>query len=119
MPTIARFMDISIPVEVAREVDGVPLTGKLSLVNPVIDFNGEKATLRWKAKEKPGQVNIWISTTNNFKTGGKDEYQLVKQVRLRSQKADIDLGKFPSGFYKIVIEGKNNLAGRWIITDKK
>ena len=58
-------------------------------------------------------------TTNNFKNGGKDEYRLVKQARLRSQKAVIDLGKFPSNFYKIVVEGKNNLAGRWIITAKK
>ena len=38
--------------------------------------------------------------TNNFKTGGKDEYHLLKEVPLRSQQAIIDLKNFPSTFYK-------------------
>jgi hypothetical protein len=119
MPTIARFMGITIPSSIAREVDGVPLSGKLSIVGPSIDYKDGKATIRWKAKEKTGNVKIWVATTNNFKTGGKDEYYEVKEVPVQSQQAIIDLAKYPSAFYKIVLEGKNNLVNRWIVTAPK
>jgi len=119
MPTIARFMGVNIPIAIAREVDGVPLTGKLSLVDPLIDYKNEKATIRWKAKEKTGKVKIWVATTNTFKTGGKDEYHLLKEVPVGAQQAVIDLKKMPSSFYKIVLEGKNNSVSRWIITEPK
>ena len=119
MPTIARFMGINIPSAIAREVDGVPLTGKLSLLFSSVDYKNEKATIRWKAREKTGTVKIWVAATNNYKTGGKDKYHLLKEVPIGSQQAVVDLKKFPSSFYKIVIEGKNNSMGRWIITEAK
>jgi hypothetical protein len=119
MPSIARFMNIKIPSGVAKEVDGVPLTGMLSLVHPSVDYKNEKATIRWKAKEKTGKVKIWVATSNNYKTGGKDEYHLLKEVPLVSQQAVVDLKKFPSSFYKIVIEGKNNSISRWVMTETK
>ena len=117
MPTIARFMGINIPPTIAKEVDGIPLTGKLSLANLSVVYKNEKATIRWNAREKTGKVKIWVATTNNFKTGGKDEYYLLKEVPLGLQQAVIDLKKFPSTFYKIVVEAKNNSLGRWIITE--
>ena len=49
MPTIARFMKISIPLDIAREVDGVPLIGRLSLVEPSVNFNKQQMTIHWKA----------------------------------------------------------------------
>jgi predicted AlkP superfamily pyrophosphatase or phosphodiesterase len=119
MPTIARFMNIKIPSDAAKEVDGVPLTGMLSLVHPSVDYKNGKATIRWKAKEKTGKVKIWVATSNNYKTGGKDEYHLLKEVPLVSQQAVVDLKKFPSSFYKIVVEGKNNFVNRWIIAETK
>lgn len=119
MPTIARFMNITIPSAIAKEVDGVPLTGKLSLVDPSVDYKNGKATIHWKAKEKTGTVKIWATATNNFKSGGKDEYRLLKEVPLQSQQAVVGLEKFPSSFYKIVLESKNNLVGRWVITEPK
>ena len=119
MPTIARFMGINIRISIAREIDGVPLTGNLSMANLSIVYKNGKATLSWKAIEKKGKVKIWAAVTNNYKTGGKDEYHLLKEVPLYSQKTDIDLKKIPSSFYKIVVEGKNNSLCRWIITEAK
>lgn len=119
MPTIARFMDIRIPPDMAKEVDGVPLIGKLSLTNPSVDYKNGKATIRWAAKEKTGKAKIWVAANNNYKTGGKDEYHLLKEVPLTAQQVVVDLKKFPSSFYKVVVEGENNSAGRWIITGAK
>jgi|SRR5436190_2591143 len=119
MPTIARFMEINIPLDIAREVDGMPLTGTLSVVEPSIDPGNQQAKIRWKAGSKTGNLKIWIATTNNFKTGGRDEYQLVKEIPLESQQAVIDLKNHSSTFYKIVLEADNNSVNRWIITEAK
>jgi predicted AlkP superfamily pyrophosphatase or phosphodiesterase len=119
MPTIARFMEINIPLDIAREVDGVPLIGTLSVLEPAVDPGKQQAKIRWKAGSKKGNLKIWITTTNNFKTGGKDEYQLVKEIPLESNQAVIDLKNHPSTFYKIVLEADNNSVNRWIITEAK
>jgi len=119
MPTIARFMDISIPLEAQREVDGVPITGKLSLANPTIEYKNGQAIIQWKAVEKNGDLKIWAATTNNYKTGGSDEYYLVKQVPVSSEKATVDLTNLPSSFYKIVLQGPYNIVNRWITTEAK
>jgi predicted AlkP superfamily pyrophosphatase or phosphodiesterase len=119
MPTIARFMAIDIPLNISREVDGVPLIGKLSVVEPAVNFTKQQMTISWKAARKKEKIRIWMATTNNFKTGGKDEYQLLKEVPSGSQQTTIDLKDLPSTFYKIVLEGENNSVNRWAITDNK
>ncbi|MGK2860388.1 MAG: alkaline phosphatase family protein, partial [Chitinophagaceae bacterium] len=119
MPTIARFMGIGLPAAISREIDGIPLVGKLSLSHPSAIYDNGKAIISWKAQEKKGKVKIWMATTNNFKTGGSDKYYLVKEVPLQSQKAVLDLKKYPSAFYKIIIEGAHNIAGTWLFVDKK
>ena len=115
MPTIARFMNIEIPRERQMELDGIPLTGPVSLTSPKADFDQGKIHLQWKAMEKTGKVKIWVSTTNNFKSGGQDEYHNMGQVPLKDQQYTIDVGKMPSQFYKIVLEGKDNMVNRWCV----
>jgi predicted AlkP superfamily pyrophosphatase or phosphodiesterase len=119
MPTIARFMETKIPLDIAREVDGVPLIGKLSVVEPSVNFAKQQAKISWQAGNKKGKVKIWMATTNDFRTGGKDEYKLLKEVPLESQQTSFDLKNFPSTFYKIVLEGENNSVNRWIINEPK
>ena len=119
MPTIARFMAVGIPPDDAREVDGVSLIGKLSLTNPSAEISNQQATVRWKSRDKKGKVKIWATATNNRRTGGTDEYRLLKTVPVKSKQASVDLKVFPSGFYKIVLEGKNNLVNCWIVEPKE
>ncbi|MEO6290731.1 MAG: alkaline phosphatase family protein, partial [Ginsengibacter sp.] len=119
MPTIARFMNIRLTQPVAREVDGVPLIGKLSLTDPDVNYSNGIADITWKAVDSTGMVKIWITPSDNFKKGNSDSYSFLKQVPLKSGKATIDLINFPSSFYKIVIEGKWNSVNRWIIPGDK
>lgn len=114
-PSIARFMRVSVPVENAREMDGVPLTGKLSLVKPTASLSNGQLQLTWEAMAKQGKVKIWVSTTNHFKTGGKDDYKLMGEVPLQQQQATVDVKQLPSAFYKIVLEGPENSVNRWMI----
>ncbi len=114
-PSIARHLGISIPKEQLFEIDGTPLTGKLSFTDFKISYDSKKILLNWKAVGKDEKVKVWIATTNNFEKGGSDIYRLASEIPLNSEKAEIDVSQLPSGFFKVVLEGKENTANRWLV----
>lgn len=114
MPTIAETLKIKLSRDQRMEIDGVPLTGAVSAIEPAAVLEDGKITIKWKALQPKGNVKIWLCTTNNFKTGGKDTYKQVASAPLSSQTAVIDVSKTPSEFYKIVIEAPDNMLNRWI-----
>lgn len=118
MPSIASFMGISFPREQQFEIDGVPLTGKISAISPEAIVKDGNIELAWKAIDKKGKAKIWLATTNNFETGGKDTYQLLKEVSVDAEKATIDVSKISSQFYKIVLEMPYNTLNRWVVLGK-
>ncbi len=117
-PSIARFLKINIPKEQAMEIDGVPVIGKLSATDPQATIHNNIINVKWKVQRKEGMAKVWLATTNNFKTGGKDNYQLVKTVPVANGKVSIDVKKYPSGFYKVVMEMPYNFLNRWIVIKK-
>lgn len=119
MPSIASFMGINFPRERQFEIDGAPLTGKISAVQADARLNNGKIDLTWKAIDKKGQAKIWLSTTNNFQTGKTDNYLLVKKVPVSNEKATIDVSTYNSPLYKIVIELPHNTLNRWVVSEKK
>lgn len=118
MPSLASFLDITIPKAQLMEVDGIPLTGSISATTANAVLNNGKLQVTWKAVSKKGNAKIWLATTNHFKEGGKDEYSLVATVPLAKQEAVIDVSNMPSSFYKIVIEAPENMLNRWIVEGK-
>jgi predicted AlkP superfamily pyrophosphatase or phosphodiesterase len=119
MPSMARFLQINIPREQLMEVDGIPLTGKISATNARAILIKDKIRVSWKAIDKKGKAKIWLATTNTFKTGGRDKYKLVATIPAGAQKAIIDVKNTPSNFYKVVIEMPFNMLNRWIVVNKK
>jgi hypothetical protein len=97
------------------EIDGISLTGRLSACKAEAVFNNSSIEVKWEALRKEGMAKIWVATTNHFNTGGKDEYKLMKQVRVKKGKASISVKEMPSKFYKIVIETPYNFLNRWIV----
>ena len=118
MPTLASHLNVDIPKDKRMEIDGIPLTGKLSATDAKADLNGDVIEVRWNAINKEGKAKIWLATTNNFKTGGKDDYRLVAEVPVASGKAKIDVKQLPSDFYKVVIEAPYNFLNTWIIVKR-
>ena len=55
------------------------------------------------------------ATTNNVKSGGKDDYQLLGEVDLAQQHYLADVKPYPSAFYKVVVEAPNNSVNQWMI----
>lgn len=115
MPTIARHMEVNFPKEQAFEIDGVSLTGKISILDPAVKKESGKINVSWKAADKEGTVKIWLTTTNYFEKGGRDQYFLMDELPAASEVADLDISKIPSKFYKIVLEAKYNNLNRWIV----
>lgn len=118
MPSIASFLDIHIPKEQLMEIDGIPLTGNISVTSANATLKNNKLHIGWKAIQGKGKAKIWLSVTNHFKEGGRDEYKLVSRVSISKQGAIIDVSKIPSAFYKIVIEAPNNILNRWVVEPK-
>jgi predicted AlkP superfamily pyrophosphatase or phosphodiesterase len=115
MPSIASFLNINISRDKLREIDGVSLTGKVSASDAKAELKNGMIELSWNVINKEGKAKIWLSTTNNFKTGGKDEYKLITEVPVANGSANIDVRNIPSDFYKIVIEMPHNFLNRWLI----
>lgn len=115
LPTILRAHNISPSRDQLWELDGIPLIGKISVAEAHAVLEGENINLKWKAFDKKGAVKIWLSTTNNYASGGEDKYILVDRIKTKKEGVAIDVSKWPSNFYKIVIEGKNNSINTWVL----
>lgn len=115
MPSIASFLDISIPREQQVEIDGISLTGKPSVTAAQARYENGNIILTWKGPEKKGKAKIWLASTNQYKAGAKDEYSLLKTVSLQQGKTILNVSDRPSKFYKIVIEAPHNFLNRWVL----
>lgn len=118
MPSIARFMDVKLSKEVSYEMDGTPLIGDVSIAQVETNFIHGSIDINWKALKKEGKVKIYLSRTNNFKTGGKDDYILLGEFDVAQKHALINVEKYPSEFYKVVLEAPSNTVNKWIVLSK-
>jgi hypothetical protein len=117
MPTIASFMQVDLPKAVKQEVDGISLIGPVSVVDAKVNYIQGSIDLSWKALEPQGKVKIWITTTNNFRTGGQDEYKLLAEVPVSQEHALVKVASPASPIYKIVLEAPNNTLNKWLLTE--
>lgn len=113
MPTIARFLQLPLPQHVARESDGVALSGKISVAHPQVQHYNGTLDITWVSPDPGGQVKIWVAATNAYKTGGTDEYRLLAEVPAAQRHAVVNVKDLPSKYYKVVLEGKENTVNRW------
>lgn len=119
MPSIARFMNISLPEKYKREIDGISLIGPVSVAQPTVNLVQGNIDVSWKALSKEGKVQIWISPTNNVKQGAPDEYKLVGEFPVEQQHALVPVTDMPKGFYKVVIEGRYNSVNKWVVSEQE
>src|SRR3546814_18890971 len=104
---------LKLPVSQDRlfELDGVPLTGRVSVASPAARIENGIIRVSWIRVEKKGKAKIWLSTTNNFNNGGTDAYRQVKNVSLKAGSAEIAVSDVPSDFYNNVIQGDRESVG--------
>lgn len=115
LPSIANFLEIEIPTNQKRELDGVPFIGDVSVSQPIVYLKSNSLQIEWTAHHQEGNVKIWLAETNNFKTGRTDEYKLLKEVPLINGQLTLPFKAAKSKTYKIVIEGEKNTINRWLV----
>ena len=119
MPSIASFLNITIPKEQLMEIDGVPLTGKLSATDARAVLADDGAIeVEWTVINQEGNAKIWLASTNNFKTGGKDQYHFITEMPVASGAIRLGVKQLPSDFYKVIIETPYNYLNRWVLVKK-
>lgn len=115
VPTIASFMNIKIDDERKRELDGISLLGNVSIADLKANFIQQQLDITWVNFGKDEPVKVYVTGTNNFKTGGKDEYKLMSTIPASQRHILVDVSKMPSKFYKVVLEGKHNVINTWVV----
>lgn len=113
MPTMLKHLRLTVSRSVEFELDGIPLTGRLSAIHPEIAVKDSVLTISWTPELNEGEARIWVSTTNEFSRGGTDQYVQITSVPVSKGQASFDMKTMPSGFYKVVVEMGENVLGRW------
>ncbi|QTE34831.1 alkaline phosphatase family protein [Mucilaginibacter gossypii] len=118
-PSINSFLNVKVPEAQQREMDGISLIGPLSVAEPAANYVQGSLDITWKAFDPKGSVKVWIAADNTFKEGKADDYKLLATVPVTNEHVLVDVKNMPSKFYKVVIEGLNNTANRWVVLDEK
>ncbi|WP_132222302.1 alkaline phosphatase family protein [Albibacterium bauzanense] len=116
LPSIANFMNIEIPANQEKELDGVPFIGEVSVSHPIVKVKGDSLQIEWTPHVREGNVKVWLAETNNFNIDGTpDQYKLLNEVPAISRKLIVPFKPGKSKIYKVVIEGKENMINRWVV----
>lgn len=60
-----------------------------------------------------------MSTTNNFKTGSEDHYQLLGSAKVNLQSFTKKVALPKASVYKVVLNVGDQYLNTWILNDKK
>ena len=116
-PSIANFLGLEISKEKAMELDGVPFIGAVDASQLKAVKKENTIELTWKPLSQEDQGKVWVSTTNNFKTGGTDAYEAVGEVDLKSGTFTFSTEGMKSDFYKVVLETPAGYLNYWILEE--
>jgi predicted AlkP superfamily pyrophosphatase or phosphodiesterase len=117
-PSFSRFFNLVVPEHQELELDGVPLTGPLSLTELNLLGKGKNQTLSWTPGDHLETLSVYWSPTDHFAEGGQDEYFLLGEVPSDTGYFALpaDLGK--RSFFKVLVVGKYNSANTWKVSGK-
>lgn len=115
LPSVCCFMGFDMPRDVLFEGDGIPFIGNADISSLTTHPYDDKVTLKWKCYHSGEEAKIYMSTTNEFKTGGKDVWCEIGTVSSDDCEFVVNLNEYPqSKFYKFVVATKNNHITRWM-----
>lgn len=115
LPSMASHLELSIPKKIAMELDGTPFIGPVDASDLKAELKNGKISLSWKSLSDSEKGRVWVSTTNNFKTGGLDNYWLVGAVNLAEEKMTFSLKGTQSDIFKVVLETPAGYLNYWIM----
>jgi len=115
LPSVCRHLELAIPVEVQQELDGVPFIGAVDIADLKAQRRGRTIVVTWKNLSRDAQVlEVSVSESNNFSTGGKDIYTPVGTVPIGKESFSFT-PKDAAGFYKILVKSTHQYVNSWVI----
>ena len=117
LPSITDFLSLKLPRETQFELDGYSLLSELSVINPTVNYFQNTLDITWIPNDED-EVRIYGTETNHKKTGGQDHYILLGTFPNSNGCAVIPVKQAIKSFYKVVIQGKQNSANRWIVNEE-
>lgn len=113
VPSICRFMNLSVPKMVHFEQEGAPFIGKIDLAGARGKLENNQIILTWDSfSDTP--VDIYMSQTNGFKDGQPDLWKKLATVNSSAKKYVFDASGLDTSFLKFSLRGKNNMLPVWI-----
>lgn len=119
LPSLIRFFNLVVPEHQERELDGVPLTGPLSLSNLTLGGRGKNQLLTWTPGIQTETLSVYWSPTDHFAEGGQDEYFFLGEVPSDAKYFALPPDLAKKSFFKVLVVGKNHSANTWKVTGKK
>ena len=114
-PSICRYLGFTVPRDVEWEQDGIPFFGNADICNLTTTGFDNKVILKWQTlTSTTDNAEVYVSTTNNYRDGGKDTWQRVGTTKASNCTYTVDLGALPkSKLYKFVVVTPSNHITRW------
>lgn len=115
MPSIASHLNLTIPEQIRKEIDGVPFIGPVDIAELKAALDQDGILLQWNLLNPAlDSLTVFTTTTNNFAMGGIDEYQKLKTVSAKEEKfwfkPDSD-----SLFIKILVSTPHQYLNTWFV----
>lgn len=114
-PSILRHMEIEMPEDLNKEMDGISLIGGVSASDLKARKKGSQFNLTWKSFGEGAPATVYISETNHFKSGGTDRYTKVLSVNSFDERASFEIKGSNLPFYKIVLVTADNTLNTWVV----
>ncbi len=114
-PTICQWMGFQVAEDVAMERDGISFIGKTDIYDLKVEPYDNTVQLRWQHEGPNTIATVYIATTNEFSTGGHDQWQKVADVPAKQKSVSIDLSQYgDSKFYKFVVKTPYVTLNHWL-----
>ncbi len=83
LPTLLRWMNISIPLSEQRELDGVSFICKLSSTEASAMLQDDNLQIRWNILDTTGMVRVMANMDPIVQPGGEGQYVQLAEVPLK------------------------------------
>jgi hypothetical protein len=118
LPSFFRFYNLVVPEHRERELDGIPLTGPISVSQLGLQGKGKNQTITWVPGAQSETLAIYWSPTDHFAEGGQDEYFLLGEVPSDAKQYALPPDLAKKSFFKVLVVGKYNSVNTWRVSRK-
>jgi hypothetical protein len=115
LPSVLNYLEVSIPDDVQRELDGVSFIGHIDLADLRGEKKGDSILLQWEnfSANESAKAQVLFTTTNHYSYGSGDKYQMAGEVHLSGERFSFAMDS-DSTFIKVIIKAPHHYANTWI-----